>query len=173
MAKPVLKRRLTVKKPPTPTSTGNVTFMDHEDKRNFADPSMAGVQPGQVLEVECTHNPATTKNGKSYDESYNIVTWKQVNDQPQLPMTPPKPFTRPRTDPVDQKQIYMSVMLKGWNAAYAQFLSITPGDMKKVDAAFVQQAMQAYSTAYDQFYGSMTQSNKAPIEDDMNDEIPI
>ena len=37
MAKPVLKARITVQKNPAATSTGNVSFMDVENKRHFGD----------------------------------------------------------------------------------------------------------------------------------------
>jgi hypothetical protein len=176
MAKPVLKARITVKKPPALTSTGNASFMDADDKRNFADAAlgvMGVVQAGQVLDVERTHNPATTKNGRTYDESFNIVSWKTATDAGvPVPNQPVLPFTRPRTDPKDQRQMFVTANMKEWVAAYAQLLSITTtGEMKPMDAGVVEQAARVFGVVYDRLFGPMTQSNKPPVDEDMNDEI--
>lgn len=174
MAKPVLKARITVQKNPAATSTGNVSFMDVENKRHFGDASMATVTAGQVLDVERTHNPATEKNGRKYDESFNIVSWKPATDAGvPTPKQPVLPFTRPRTDPADQRQMWVTALMKEWMAAYAQSLSITTtGEMKKADAGVMEQAARACGVTYDRLFGPMTQSNKPPVEDDMDDAIP-
>ena len=173
MAKPVLKARITVQKNPAATSTGNVSFMDVENKRHFGDASMATVTAGQVLDVERTHNPATEKNGRKYDESYNIVSWKPATDAGvPTPKQPVLPFTRPRTDPKDQRQMFVTANMKEWVAAYAQLLSITTtGEMKPMDAGVVEQAARVFGVVYDRLFGPMTQSNKPPVDEDMNDEI--
>lgn len=171
--KPILKAQITLKSTPAATSTGNVSFMDTGNKRNFGDADMSTLQAGQVLDVERTHNPATEKNGRKYDDSYNIVKWELVNhpDQISLPIAPPKPFLRPRTDPKDQRQMWVTALMKEWMAAYAQSLSITTtGHMQQADAAVVEQAARVCGTVYDRLFGPMT--NAPPVEDDMNDEIP-
>jgi len=89
------------------------------------------------------------------------------------PKQPVLPFTRPRTDPKDQRQMFVTANMKEWVAAYAQLLSInTTGEMKPMDAGVVEQAARVFGVVYDRLFGPMTQSNKPPVDEDMNDEIP-
>lgn len=113
-------------------------------------------------------------------KSYNITSWEiygsgknNHKDQQELPIRPPTP--RAPTNPRDQRQMWVTALMKEWMAAYAQALSITTsGEMKKVDAIVVEQAMRAIGTAYDAYHGpTIAQSNKPPqVDEDMNDGIP-
>lgn len=175
-AKPIQKYRLTVKYPPSPTKTGGGFVKDEDGVKNFGDASLLNLEQGDVIYVERTHNPS--KGG--YDASFNIVKWapaeKAPADHPEQQQLPIKQFTRPRTDPHDSLQIFMTALLKEWMTAYAATLMSPelPTGMRPINAVTVLQAMEALTTAYRHYHGDRIQSG-ADIQEpreDMDDEIP-
>lgn len=134
------------------------------------------VRAGDILDVERTERKPNPKYPGT--KSYNIISWKLYGsgknnhkDQQELPIRPPS--TRPRTDPKDQRQMWVTALMKEWMAAYAQLQSVTTsGEMKPMDAGVVEQAARVCGTVYDRLFGPMTRSNAPPAEDDMNDAIP-
>lgn len=173
-AKPVQNYRLKVLYPPSKTKVG-AYVKDEDGVKNFGKADLLDLEQGDLIDVKRTHNPA--KGG--YDASFNIISWTRYGsattnhpDQQQLPITPPKPFLRPRTDPADQRQMWVTALMKEWMAAYSQALSITTtGEMKKVDAGVMEQAARACGVTYDRLFGPMT-TRPAPPEEDMDDAIP-
>jgi hypothetical protein len=173
VTKPIQKYTLTVMYPPSPTSNGGAYVKDEDGNKNFGDASLLNLEQKDVIDVERTYNAPKGKFG----ESFNIVKWTpHVSGPAQLNLVKPeapKPFLRPRTDPADQRQMWVTALMKEWMAAYAQSLSITTtGEMKRADAGVMEQAARACGVTYDRLFGPMTQSNKPPpVDEDMNDEI--
>jgi hypothetical protein len=170
--------RITVAYDPNETQFGS-SLKDKETMSIHFGPAelLAKVRAGDTLDVERSERAENKKfPGK---KSYNILRWKIYGSattkdpqQQQLPIRPPS--TRPRTDPADQRQMWVTALMKEWMAAYSQSLSITTtGEMKKADAGIMEQAARACGVTYDRLFGPMTQSNKPPPEEDadMNDEI--
>lgn len=176
-AKPIQKYRLTIKYPPSPTKTGGAYVKDEDGVKNFGDATLLNLEQNDVIDVERTHNPS--KGG--YDASFNIVKWTPYQNSPadHPEQQKPKQFTRPRTDPHDQLQIFLSVMMKSWNEEYCRNLTDhVSRAMRLVNAADVVQAMEAYTVAYRRYHGDRIQSGadiQEPTKEreDMNgDAIP-
>jgi hypothetical protein len=165
-----MPQRITIQYPPSATKSGGAYFKDEDGVLNFGDSSLLTLQPRDVIEAERTHNPPKGK----FNASFNITSWKPVTGAPAAEQQ--KPFTRPRTDPKDQRQMWVTALMKEWLAAYAQQLSITTtGEMKPMDAAVVEQAARVCGVVYDRLFGPMTQSGadiQKPREDMDGDQIP-
>lgn len=168
---PTQKYRLTIQYPPSPTKTGGAFIKDEDGVLNFGDSSLLNLQQKDVIDVERTYNAPKGK----FNASFTINSWKPAAPAEQQP---PKPFLRPRTDPKDQRQMWVTALMKEWIAAYAQSCSITTtGEMKPMNAAVVEQAARVCGTVYDRLFGPMTQSGadlQTPPNprEDMDDEIP-
>jgi hypothetical protein len=169
--------RITVAFDPNETQYG-ASLKDKETMSMHFGPAelSAKVRAGDILDVERTERKPNPKFPGT--KSYNILSWKIYGSgttkdpqQQQLPIRPPS--TRPRTDPADQRQMWVTALMKEWMAAYSQSLSITTtGEMKQVDAGVVEQAARACGVSYDRLFGPLTTRNPPPEEDDMNDSIP-
>lgn len=170
--------RITVAYDPDPTQFG-AKLKDKDGITHFGPADLAEkVRAGDVLDVERTLRP---ENPKYPGESYKITKWKIYSStknpqQQSLPIpsdTPRPPSPRPPTNPKDQRQMFVTALMKEWMAAYAQLQSVTTsGEMKPMDAGVVEQAARVCGTVYDRLFGPMT-TRKAPLEeDDMNDAIP-
>ena len=112
-ATPTQKYRLTVQYPPSETKTGGAYIKDSDGVLNFGDSSLLTLQQRDVIDVERTYNAPKGK----FNASFTIHSWKPVASAEQQPA---KPFLRPRTDPKDQRQIWVTALMKEWMAAYAQ-----------------------------------------------------
>ena len=165
-----MAQRITIQYPPTATKTGGAYFKDEDGVLNFGDSSLLTLQQRDVIEAERTHNPPKGK----FNASFTINSWKPA--APAQSGEPPKQFTRPRTDPHDQLQIFLSVMMKSWNEEYCRNLTDhVSRAMRLVNAAEVVQAMEAYTVAYRRYHGDRLQSGadiQEPPREDMNDAIP-
>jgi hypothetical protein len=171
-----MTERITVAFDPNETQFGS-SLKDKETMSMHFGPAdlHEKVRAGDILDVERKQRADNPKFPGT--KSYNILSWKPYesgktnhSDQKELPIRPPTP--RAPTNPKDQRQMWVTALMKEWMAAYAQLQSVTTSaEMKPLDAGVVEQAARVCGTVYDRLFGPMTASNAPPAEDDMNDAI--
>ena len=186
--------RITIKYKPEPVGKSRARIKDEKGETHFGDYKLLELKERDLLEIErIPIEPKMKDDGTYWPPSYNIKKWELIGsgtthqpNQQELPIAPPKPIMRARTDPHDQMQMFVTALMKEWMTAYAATLmnsAATEQKMMSVNATTVLQAMEALTAAYRRYHGIRTQSgadlppgptgsSRPNEEEPWNDAIP-